>query len=41
MMDHKKKLFLGKTDGRRKEGRPKLRWMDFIENDLKSMGVKR
>jgi hypothetical protein len=33
--------FLVKTDGRRKAGRPKLRWFDFIENDLKSMGVQR
>jgi hypothetical protein len=36
-----KKVFLGKPDGRRKVGRPKLRWFDCIENDLKSMGVKR
>jgi len=36
-----KKLFLGKTEGRRKAGRPKLRWFDCIENDLKSMCVKR
>jgi hypothetical protein len=35
-----KKVFLGKPDGRRKTGRPKLRWLDCIENDLKSMGVK-
>jgi hypothetical protein len=30
-----KKVFLGKPDGRRKIGRPKLRWLDCIENDLK------
>jgi hypothetical protein len=36
-----KKVFLGRTDGRRKVGRPKLRWLDCIENDLKFMGVKK
>jgi hypothetical protein len=36
-----KKVFLGKPDGRREAGRPKLRWLDCIENDLKWMGVKR
>jgi hypothetical protein len=35
------KVFLGKSDGRRKVGRPKVRWLDCIENDLKFMGVKR
>jgi hypothetical protein len=30
-----KKVFLGKPDGRRKAGRPKLRWLDGNENDLK------
>jgi hypothetical protein len=36
-----KKVFVGKPDGRRKAGRPKLRWLDCIVNELKSMGVKR
>jgi hypothetical protein len=36
-----KKLFLGKLVGRRKAGRPKLRWLHCIENDLKPTGVKR
>jgi hypothetical protein len=30
-----KKVFLGKPDRRRKAGRPKLRWLDCTENDLK------
>jgi hypothetical protein len=32
---------LGKPDGSRKVGRPKVRWLDCIENDRKSIGVKR
>jgi hypothetical protein len=32
---------MGKPDGRRKAGRPKLRWLDCIENHLKSIGVQR
>jgi hypothetical protein len=36
-----KKVFLGKPDGRRKAGKPKLRWLDCTEKDLKSTGVKR
>jgi hypothetical protein len=35
------KVFLGKPDVRRKEGRPKLRCSDCTENDLKSTDVKR
>jgi hypothetical protein len=35
------KVFLAKPDGRRKAGRPKLRWLDCTENYLKSMDVKR
>jgi hypothetical protein len=33
-----KKVSVGKPDGRRKVGRPKLRWLDCIKNDLKFMG---
>jgi len=36
-----KKTFLWKSDGRRKGERPMLRRLDFIENDLKWMEVKR
>ena len=36
-----KKVFVGKPNGRGKAGRPKLRWLDCIENDLKLMAVKR
>jgi hypothetical protein len=36
-----KKVFLGKPDGRRKAGRPKLRWLDSTGNDLNTMVVKR
>jgi hypothetical protein len=36
-----KKVFLGKPDGRGKAGRPQLRWLDCIENDLNLMVVKR
>jgi hypothetical protein len=36
-----KKMLLGKPDGRRKAGRPKLRRLACIVNDLKSVGVKR
>jgi hypothetical protein len=32
---------LGKTEGRRKVGRTKLRWLNCIEDDLISVGVKR
>jgi len=36
-----KKVFQGKPGGRRNVGRPKLRWLDCIENGLTSMDVKR
>jgi hypothetical protein len=34
-----KKVFLGKPDGRIKPGRPILRWLGCIENDLEITGV--
>jgi hypothetical protein len=36
-----KKAFLRKPGGRRKAGRPKLRWINSFENDLKPVGVKK
>jgi hypothetical protein len=36
-----KKLFLGNPDGKREAGRPKLKWLDCIENYLKLTDVKR
>jgi hypothetical protein len=35
-----KKVFLGKPDRIRKAGRPNLRWLYCIENDLKSIGLE-
>jgi hypothetical protein len=35
-----KNVFLRKPDGRREAGNPKLRWLNCLENDAKSMGVK-
>jgi hypothetical protein len=43
MEDHGRtltKVLLGKTDGRRKAGRPKLRWLDCAKNYLKKIGFK-
>jgi hypothetical protein len=36
-----KKIFEGKLGGRRGSGRPRLRWIHDVEDDLRSMGVKR
>jgi hypothetical protein len=36
-----RKLFDGKPGGRRRPGRPRLRWLDDVEADLSTMGIKR
>jgi hypothetical protein len=36
-----KKIFDSKPEGRRKVGRPRLRWLDDVENDLRMMKIKR
>jgi hypothetical protein len=35
------KIFETKPEGRRKIGRPRLRWLDDVENDSRVMKVKR
>jgi hypothetical protein len=36
-----KKMFEEKLGGRRGRGRPRLRWMDVVEDDLRNMRIKR
>jgi hypothetical protein len=36
-----KKIFDGKLEGRRCRGRPRLRWINDVEDDLRKLGVKR
>jgi hypothetical protein len=36
-----KKIFEGKLEGRRGRGRPRLRWVNDVEDDLRKLGVKR
>jgi hypothetical protein len=36
-----KKIFEEKLGGRRGRGRPSLRWIDDVEEDLRNMGIKR
>jgi hypothetical protein len=35
------KIFEGKIEGRRGRGRPRLRWTNDVEDDLRKLGVKR
>jgi hypothetical protein len=36
-----KKIFEEKLEGRRGGGRPRLRWINDVEDDLRELGVKR
>jgi len=36
-----KKIFEGKLEGRRSRGRPRFRWINDVEDDLRELGVKR
>jgi len=36
-----KKIFEGKLEGRRGRGRPRLRWINDVEDGLRNLGVKR
>jgi hypothetical protein len=36
-----KRIFEDKPGSRRRVGRPRLRWVDGVKNDLRTMGVKR
>jgi hypothetical protein len=36
-----KNVFVSKPEGRRDIGRPKLRWLDDAEDDIKTLGIRR
>jgi hypothetical protein len=35
-----KRMLKGKPYSKRRKGRPRMRWLDYIESDLKKMKVK-
>jgi hypothetical protein len=35
-----KKIILGQTEGRRRAGRPNLRWMDGVMRDVERLGIR-
>jgi hypothetical protein len=35
-----KRMFLGNPGGRRKYGRPRLRWLDWVKDVLQTLGVR-
>jgi len=39
-LDPRRKLTLLKPEGTRREGKPQLRWLELVAEDLKNMGVR-
>ena len=35
------KIFESKPEGSRRSGRPRFRWLEYVEKDLRDMKVKR
>jgi hypothetical protein len=36
-----KRMLYGRPGGRRKKGRPRLRWLDEVEEDMREIGMRR
>jgi hypothetical protein len=36
---YSERIMLVKPEGKRMKGRPRIRWMDGVENDLRDMGM--